>query len=120
MQILKAVLTAAKTRFDSVLSLLMLLISCKRTIGDSTVRSLKNIRSQPDIVGYWIRTEVGSIFGITCLYNNNNNKSMQSMQFFSSFVPIVYIQCILSTSNWEELNSIIQYVQISKYFTTAQ
>lgn len=114
MHILKAVLTTAKTRFYSVLSLSMLLIFCKRTIGDCAVRSVKNIHSQPDIVGYWIRTEVGSVFGSTCFYNNNNNKSMQMMQFFSNFVPIVYIQCILPTTNWEELNSIIQYVQISK------
>lgn len=83
----------------SLLSLSMLLIFCKRTIGDSSVRSLKNINSQPDIMGYQIRTEVSSIFGSTCFCNNNNNKSMQNMHnFYSNFVPIVYIQCILSTT----------------------
>lgn len=99
MHILKAVLTTAKAQFYSVLSLSMLLIFWKRTIGDSTVTSLETIHSQPDIVGYWIRTAAGSIFGSTCFYNNNNNKFMQNMQFVSNFVPIVYVQRILSTPN---------------------
>lgn len=53
--------------------------------------SLKNIHSKPGIVGYWIRTKADSIFGSTCLYDNNNNKSMQNIHSFS---PALY-QCQL-------------------------
>lgn len=83
LHIVKAVLTTARTRFFSVLSLSMLLMFCKRTVGDSTVRSLKNIHSQPDTVGYWIRSEVGSIFGSTRFCNNNNsNESCKTCTVF--------------------------------------
>lgn len=99
LHIVKAVLTTARTRFYSVLSLSILLMFCKRTIGDSTVRSLKIVHLQPDTVGYWIRTEVGSIFGSTRFYNNNSNKSCKTCTIFLQLVPIVYIQYILSTTN---------------------
>lgn len=65
----------------------MLQIFCKRTIGDFTVGSLKNICSQPGTVGYWIRTKADSISGSTYLYDNNNNKSMQNIHSFS---PTLY------------------------------
>jgi len=81
----------------------MLLIFGKRTIGDFTVESLKNICSQPSTVGYGIRTKADIVFGSTFLCENNNNKSMQNIPVFlqlcssANWLHILYLY--MSTNN---------------------